>query len=284
MSEIDFRSRLIASTETRNSWLCVGLDPVKERLPENIPDSPAGVREFCTAIIEATAPYACAYKPNIAFFEALGRDGWDVLGEVIDAVPDDIPVILDAKRGDIGNTAERYAEAYYGVLDVDAVTVNPYMGWDAVKPFAEWPGKAAIVLCLTSNPAASEIQMMTVQEELYTPETALEMRYEPLYLQMARIIHGWGASCGLVVGATKASHLKDVRSVAPDEVLLIPGVGAQGGDLEKSVRYGSWEGGGGALINASRSILYASSGDDFAEAAAEAADELRSGIQDALQR
>ena len=207
---------------------------------------------------------------------------WRSLTDVLAAVPEDIPVILDAKRGDIGNTAERYAEAYYGGIGVDAVTVSPYMGWDAVKPFATWPGKAAIVLCLTSNASAAEVQMMTVQHEVFTPETALEIRYEPLFVQMARLVASWEGTCGLVVGATRSEHLTAVREVAPGNVLLIPGIGAQGGDLEQSIRLGSWEGGGGALINASRSVLYASSGSDYADAAARAAEDLRDQIRRVL--
>jgi orotidine-5'-phosphate decarboxylase len=258
----DFVKRLSATAATHESWLCVGIDPVMDRLPAGLPPTPAGMADFCCRIVETTAQYAATFKPNIAFFESLGEDGWSVLRDVVDAVPDDVPVILDAKRGDIGNTAERYAEAYYDVLGVDAVTINPYMGWDAVAPFATRPGKAAIVLCLTSNSSAGDFQ-------------ELEVDGEPLFIQVARKVSGWEGTCGLVVGATRSDQLRRVRDVAPDNVLLIPGVGAQGGDLEESIRYGSWSGGGGALINASRSILYASDGEDFADAAAMEADRLR---------
>lgn len=261
----DFIAKLTAAADKRDSWLCVGLDPACDRMPDGIPDTPAGVATFCERIVEATAPHAAAFKPNIAFFEALGGDGWSALNDVVRAVPDDIPVILDAKRGDIGNTAERYAEAYYGVLGVDAVTVSPYMGWDAVEPFATPPGKAAIVLCLTSNASAGEVQL-------------LEVDGEPLFVRMARTIASWEGTCGLVVGATRAEMIGRVREAAPDNMLLIPGIGAQGGDLEASVRNGAWEGGGGALINASRSILYASSGEDYAEAAEQEARRLREAL------
>lgn len=260
----DFITKLKKAAAKRDSWLCVGLDPVRERMPDGISEDASGIVTFCEQIIEATAPYAAAFKPNIAFFETLGREGWAALSEVCDAVPQDIPIILDAKRGDIGNTADRYAEAYYDILGVDAVTVNPYMGWDAVKPFATWPGKAAFVLCLTSNASASELQSLPIADE----------QCEPLFHRVARLVASWEGTCGLVVGATKAEHIAEVRKLAPNAPLLIPGVGAQGGDLAASVRNGAWKGGGGALINASRSILYASSEANFAEAAAREAERL----------
>lgn len=263
----DFTEKLTASAARSESWLCVGLDPVLDRLPEGVPRSASGIATFCASIVEATAPHAAAFKPNIAFFEALGADGWHALAETVQSIPDGIPVILDAKRGDIGNTAERYAEAYYGELGVDAVTVSPYMGWDAVLPFATWPGKAAFVLCLTSNPSAADIQLLQVESG--------NGGREPLFERMARLIASWEGTCGLVAGATRPEQIRAVRYAAPDAVLLIPGVGAQGGDLEASVREGSWEGGGGALINASRSILFASSGSDYASAAAAEAERLR---------
>jgi len=268
MSE-DFLTKLVTIAEEHSSWLCVGLDPVLERMPDGVPQTPSGIVQFCRNIIRTTARYAAAYKPNIAFFEALGRDSWHVLKDVLDAVPDSVPVILDAKRGDIGNTAERYAVAYYDRLGVDAVTVSPYMGWDAVKPFATWPGKAAFVLCLTSNASAPDIQL-------------LDIGGEPLFVRMARLIDSWEDTCGLVVGATRPEMITHVRDAAPRGVLLIPGIGAQGGDLEASVQRGSWSGGGGALINASRSILYASDGEDYAEAAAAEAARLREKIWRAL--
>jgi len=270
----DFLTKLKRAAAERDSWLCVGLDPVLERMPRGISKDAKGLVAFCQRIIEATAPFAATFKPNIAFFETLGRDGWSALSDVCDAVPSDIPVILDAKRGDIGNTAERYAEAYYDVLGVDAVTVNPYMGWDAVKPFATHPGKAAIVLCLTSNASAGELQFARIADDAN----------EPLFHRVARLVAQWEGTCGLVVGATKAEHVGVVRHLAPDNVLLIPGIGAQGGDLEASVRNGAWRGGGGALINASRSILFASSGEDFAEAAAREAKRLQEELARAQPR
>lgn len=262
MSALGFLTKLTNAAAANRSWLCVGLDPTKDRLPAGLPKTTAGVVQFCTEIIRATTPYAAAFKPNIAFFEALGVDAFVALKDVLDAVPGHIPVILDAKRGDIGTTAEQYAESYYGHFGVDAVTVNPYLGWDAVRPFAERKGKAAFVLCLTSNESAAQVQMLRVGSQ-------------PLFVHVARMVAAWPGTCGLVVGATKAAMLEQVRRAAPDPVILIPGVGAQGGDLEESVRLGSWPTGGGALITASRSILYASSDSDYAEAAARAAASLR---------
>jgi len=261
----DFVTMVNRSAQAHGSWLCVGLDPVVDKLPKGVPRKAAGVVEFCAQIIRATAPYACAFKPNIGFFEALGRDTFSALKDVIDAVPEGTPIILDAKRSDIGNTAEQYAAAYYDGLGVDAVTVSPYMGWDAVCPFAERPGKAAFVLCLTSNPSATEVQMLPVGGE-------------PLFVRVARMVSAWPGTCGLVVGATQGEMIRQVREASPGSLFLIPGVGAQGGDLEQSVRLGSWPSGGGALINVSRSLLYASGGPDYAEAAAEVASRTREEI------
>jgi len=259
---VDFLTKLTAAAKARGSWLCVGLDPVPDRLPNGVERTPAGIVEFCRKIVEATAGQVCAYKPNIAYFEALGADGWPALKDVIDAIPDDIPVILDAKRGDVGHTAERYAVAYYERLGVDAVTVNPYMGQDAVRPFGTWTGKGAFVLCLTSNDSAAEIQLLKADGV-------------PLFLHVARLANEWPGVCGLVVGATRADMMAEVRKIAPKKVLLVPGVGAQGGDLERSVRLGAWPDGGGVLVSASREVLYASSGKDYAAAALAAAERLR---------
>ena len=269
---VAFVDKVKAAASSRNSWLCVGLDPTLDRLPEGLPRTSAGVVRFCHGIVEATSASACAFKPNIAFFEALGSDGYSALKSVLNAVPDAVPVILDAKRGDIGNTARMYAEAYYGDLGVDAVTVSPYMGWDAVEPFAAWPGKAAFVLCLTSNASAGEMQMLRVGD-------AADDTPEPLFVRVARLAEGWGGSYGLVVGATRAEMIGRVRDVSPDAVLLVPGVGTQGGDLESSVRLGSCPQGGGAIVNASRSVLFASSGPDYATRAADVAEKIRQDIE-----
>ncbi len=253
-SNVDFLAKLKIAARTRGSWLCVGLDPIVEKLPACLPRSSTGVTAFCQRIIESTAPHACAFKPNIAFFEALGRDAFSVLEDVISSVPEDIPVILDAKRGDIGSTAHLYARSYFEKLGVDAVTLSPYLGWDAIEPFLRYPGKAVFVLCLTSNPSAAQIQMLPCEGE-------------PLYVRVARLVQSQNPSTGLVVGGTRPEQIGIVREICPESPFLIPGIGAQGGDLELSVRLGSWKTGGGALINASRAVLYTSNGEDFAEAA-----------------
>lgn len=200
----------------------------------------------------------CAYKPNIAFFEVLGESGWSTLKEVIDSIPEEVPVILDAKRGDIGNTARLYAQAYFRGLGVDAVTVNPYMGRDGINPFLGYAGKTVFILCLTSNPSSSDFQEKRIGER-------------PLYYQVATMANTLNrdGNCGLVLGATKPQQLRELRELCPDLAFLIPGVGAQGGDLESAVKHGSDHQGNLAIINISRAILYASKGEDFAKSARE---------------
>lgn len=250
-----FSGKLSEASFKARSFLCVGLDPDPRRLPEAVHGD---VRAFLREIISATSDLVCAYKPNIAFYEALGEEGWKVLRDTIRSVPDRIPVILDAKRADIGNTARMYAKAYFEDLGVDAVTVNPYMGYDAVEPFLAYG--AAFVLCATTNPSAGELQLLTVEGR-------------PLYIKVAEMAKRWaeGGEVGLVVGATDPEAVREVREVATDLPFLVPGVGAQGGDLEASVLAGMDEREGGVVINVSRAVLYASSGPDFADAAREAA-------------
>ena len=252
-----------ASASTRNqSMLCVGLDPQPDRLP--ISD----VRAFCRAIIHATEDLVCAYKPQAAFFEALGPDGWQILQDVIADVPAEIPVLLDAKRGDVPHTAQAYADACFDVLGADAVTVNPYLGADAVHPFLARPDRTAFILCRTSNAGAPDIQDLLVDGE-------------PLYLRVAALAREWSAphnNAGLVVGATYPSELAAVRKRCPRMPLLLPGVGAQQGDLRAAVQAGLDADGGGILVGASRSVLYASSGSDFAGAARAEAQRLRDAI------
>lgn len=248
-----FLNKLRGAVSLSNSFLCVGLDPDLRRLPEAVHGD---VRVFLREIISATSDLVCAYKPNIAFYEALGEEGWKVLRDTIRSIPDHIPVILDAKRADIGNTARMYAEAYFEDLGVDAVTVNPYMGYDAVEPFLAYG--AVFVLCATTNPSAGELQLLIVEGR-------------PLYLRVAEMATKWaeGGEVGLVVGAKDPEAVREVRKVASDLPFLVPGVGAQGGDLEASVRAG--KDGGGVVVNVSRAVLYTSSGQDFAGAAREAA-------------
>jgi len=261
---MDFLTRLSAAQARAGSVLCVGLDPDPDRLPEPLRDRPAmeAVRDFCLAITEATAEAACAFKPNLAFFEALGPDGWDVLTDVLAAVPDTHLVVLDGKRGDIGTTATCYAEALFDRLDADACTVAPYMGRDAVVPFLQRPGRCAFVLALTSNPSAADLQL-------------LEVGGEPLYRRVARVAVEAGVdqpgTAGLVVGATRPEQLSELRQAHPGTPFLVPGVGAQGGSADEVMEANA---GGPILVNASRSVLYASPGRDFAEAAGQEAARL----------
>ncbi|MCH7589060.1 MAG: orotidine-5'-phosphate decarboxylase [Chloroflexi bacterium] len=227
-----------------NSLLCVGLDPHPGFLSQN---NAAGARDFCFRIIEETAEVACAFKPNSAFFEAFGADGIKVLGDVIRAVPDGIPVILDAKRGDIASTAMAYAKAAFQVLGADALTINPYLGWDSVEPMIASPQHACFLLCKTSNPGSDDFQNQILESG------------EPLYIHFARHVaeKGTAGNVGLVVGATDPEALAAVREVAPDLWILAPGVGSQGGDLEQALRAGLRADGMGMLLPVSRSIAQA---------------------------
>ncbi|MCH8030995.1 MAG: orotidine-5'-phosphate decarboxylase [Bacteroidetes bacterium] len=261
---VSFLSKLHVAQTATGTVLCVGLDPDLARLPDSFHNDAEGVavREFCTSIVEATAPYACAFKPNLAFFEALGADGWQVLADVIEAIPDDRLIILDAKRGDIGNSAAKYAHALYAKLGGDAVTVAPYMGRDAIVPFLQDEERCAFVLAATSNPSAVEVQQLQVGDEL-------------LYKRVARMAVEAGVehpgTVGLVVGATRPELLAELRTEHPQTPFLVPGVGAQGGSAEAVLEANA---GGPVLINSSRGILYASRVADFAEAAGLAAQEL----------
>ena len=268
-----FLQRLEYISQTQHSLLCVGLDPDPTRLPAVVRAASDPVYAFCTQIIEATADLVCAFKPNIAFFEALGTTGLETLQHVIQAVPNNIPVILDAKRGDIGSTAKAYAHAVFDVLGVDAVTLNPYLGGDTLRPFLQYQNRGCILLCKTSNPGSADIQDLHLADG------------RPLYLEVARQTREmWNTSqnVGLVVGATYPTIIEEVRSVCPDLPFLIPGVGAQGGDLAATVRAAVTPEHQRAIINISRSVLYASSEDTFAEAARHEALQFRAAINNAL--
>src|ERR1700730_9347881 len=266
-----FIEKLLAASREHNSLLCVGLDPEPHLFPPQFLGEAAetSVVRFCHAIIEATAPYVCAFKPNIAFFEALGPDGMHVYREVVAAIPADIPVILDAKRGDIGNSARNYAAAVFDVLKCDAVTVNPYLGQDSVSPFLAYHDKGIFLLSRTSNPGARDFQDLLVRDE------DGEMR--PLYEIVARRVPTWNAAgnCGLVVGATYPEELRTVRTLCPEMPILVPGVGAQGGDLEAAVSAGIDAQRERAIIAVSRSIIYAGDDAGYAQAAAAEAQTLR---------
>jgi uridine monophosphate synthetase len=239
-----FFQRLKERAEGANSLLCVGLDPHPDLLPEHTADA---VYRFCLRLIKATSDAACAFKPNSAFFEAMGPEGMEALKKVIAAVPEGIPVILDAKRGDIASTARAYADAAFHVLGADAVTANPFLGRDSLEPLLEDDRFGVFMLCKTSNPSADEIQGRTVEGG------------EPLFIHLAQLAMGWHhpQNLGLVVGATDPLALEAVRSVAPDLWILAPGVGTQGGDLEAALRAGLGPDGLGMLISVSRSIARA---------------------------
>lgn len=255
-------------------FVCVGLDPVSSKIPESVFGREWNVTEavitFCEEIIYATRPYACAYKPNSAFFEALGEAGLKALQEVVAYANryTDAVTICDSKRGDIGNTNNGYVESVFDIMNADAITINPYLGKEANQPFLAREDKGIIVLCRTSNKGAGEFQDLWVNDE-------------PFYLRVARnVANVWNVNknCALVVGATCPEELKQVRKVAGDIPILIPGIGAQGGDLEASVRNGMDGNGQGFIINSSRGIIYADNSEDFAKAAGEAAKALNDEI------
>lgn len=267
-------------------FLCVGLDPEIERVPailRNTASDPLlALIEFTRRIIDATAEFACAFKPNSAFYEALGAEGSLALrGKIIAYIHEqhpDVPVILDAKRGDIGSTSAAYARATFDALDADAITLQPYLGAEALRPFLERADRGCFILCRTSNPGAGELQDLRVT----TSEAGTAGVSEPLYLYLARqVATTWNThgNCGLVVGATYPEELAAVRAAVGDLPILVPGIGAQGGDLAAVLRAGRDSRGQGLLISASRSILYASSGVDFADAARAEAQRLSDEIQ-----
>jgi orotidine-5'-phosphate decarboxylase len=253
-----FIEKLRAAQAANHSYVCVGLDPDVTKMPPMIGQSGHDILEFCNAIIDATADLVSAYKPNLAFFLAHGAVGIDVLRQVIAHVPPEIPTILDAKFGDIGNTAEQYADFAYQHLQVDAVTVSPYVGTEAVEPFIKPAEKLAFVLCRTSNIHGNEFQAWPNSESpLYRHVTE----------QMLRLSEEYPEQVGLVVGATQPDELKAVRMWAANLPFLVPGIGAQGGDLAAVVQNGITRDGIGPVINTGRTVLYASQGSDYAQAA-----------------
>ena len=258
------KAELVELIKRKKSFLCVGLDTDPEKLPESLKDDPDGVFEFNKAIIESTLPFAVSYKLNIAFYEAMGIEGWDILQRTIDLIPPrEALIIADAKRGDIGNTAARYGKAFFETLNCDAITVNPYMGEDSITPFLDYEGKWSIVLGLTSNVGAKDIELLKLEDGRYVFEAAME----------ATAKLGSSEQIMFVVGATQTEYLERIRKVAPDHFLLIPGIGAQGGQLTDLKMLLTPE--IGILVNSSRQIIYASSGEDFAEASATEAEKLQ---------
>ncbi len=257
-----FIEKLEKAAQKNNSLLCIGLDVDLNRIPQSILSKEDPIYIFNREIVNATKDLACAYKPNIAFYERYGIYGLSSLIKTIELIlTTDVAVILDAKRGDTGHSSAAYAESVFKVFKADATTVNPYLGHDSIEPFLEYRDKGIFVLCLTSNPGSRDFQV-------------------PLFKKVAKKVKEWNryGNCGLVVGATRTTELKEIREMDDEMPILIPGVGAQRGDLKASVKYGVNKRGLRAVINSSRSIIYASKEDNFAEAARQAARSLRDAI------
>jgi len=267
---MNFIEKLTKAAKKNKSLLCVGLDPDPALIPDNI-----SVLDFNKAIVDVTADLVCAYKLNLAFYEALDDRGLEALRGTIRHIPGDIPVIGDAKRGDIGNTAKAYAKSIFSNFDFDATTVNPYLGFDSVEPFIQYRDRGVFILCRTSNAGATDFQSLLCE---------VEGSHQPLFEIVAQKVSQWNTygNLGLVVGATYPEELKQIRQNHPDMPLLIPGIGAQGGELSLAVRYGVDKQGQKAIINSSRQILYASRDKDFASASRQAAAELRDQINQYL--
>ena len=255
------KQQLFEQIKAKKSFLCVGLDTDIQKIPEFLTaDNNDSIFRFNQAIVDATADYCVAYKPNLAFYESLGLEGWQALEKTVDYIREKYPeqfIIADAKRGDIGNTSSMYARTFFSTMDFDAVTVAPYMGEDSVTPFLSYENKWVILLALTSNKGAFDFQFT---EDAQTGEQLFE--------KVLKTSQQWANTDNLmyVVGATRADMLLEVRKLVPDHFLLVPGVGAQGGSLQEVAKYGMNES-CGLLVNSSRQIIYASSGKDFAEAA-----------------
>lgn len=254
--------------DKNKSMICLGLDLDPKRMPVEYTKSTKGMYDFVMEIIEATSDMVCAYKPNLAFYENRGAEGISLLTSIVEHMPEEVVIILDGKRGDIGNTASFYAEAMYRRWKADWVTLSPYMGYDSMRPFLEYEDKGIFVLCLTSNTGSKDFQHLIIEGK-------------PLYQVVAEKVAYWNKdnNCGLVVGATQPEHLKELRTIAENMPLLIPGVGAQGGSLEKAAVYGTDNFQKLAVINVCRSVLYASAGEDFAQKAREELQKLNDTVK-----
>ena len=269
MNTSGFLQKLEAAITTSDSLVCVGLDPEIERFPQSLRNNTRAIFDFNRAIVDATADLVCAYKPQIAHYAAVGAEDQlqDTIRYIRERAPG-VPIILDSKRGDIGSTAEKYAREAFERYSADAVTVNPYLGRDSVEPFLAYADKGVVILCRTSNAGARELQ-------------DLEVGGRKLYQIVAdKVANEWNSrgNCLLVVGATYPAELADIRARTGAMTFLVPGIGAQGGDVEKAVQSGRRPDGRGLVINSSRGILYASSGEDFAAAARRATLELRAAV------
>lgn len=265
------KEELFKQIQKKESFLCIGLDTDLQKIPTHLLDLEDPVFEFNKQIIDATNDLCVAYKPNIAFYESMGAKGWASLQKTLDYIPKDIFTIADAKRGDIGNTSKMYAKTFFDTYNFDSVTVAPYMGSDSVTPFLDFEGKWVIVLALTSNQGGLDFQMIKDSEGIM------------LYQKVLEKVQTYGQNIMFVVGATRAEALKEVRDIAPNNFLLVPGVGAQGGSLEEVAKYGMNEH-CGLLVNSSRGIIYASSSKDFATAARQKALELQLSMSEMLKK
>lgn len=264
-----FKDKLLRAAISNKSWLCVGLDPDPAKMPSVISRDIGGIEVFLKAIIDSTSDLVCAYKPNSAFFEIYGGPGFELLKRVIEYIPENIPIILDAKRADIGNTSKMYARAAFDYLGADAITVNPYLGHDSLKPFLDYADKGVIILCVTSNPSSTDFQKQALGK--------IPANYTMLYEKVASLACQWNTNgnVGLVVGATSPAELAAVRKLVGEDIpILIPGVGAQGGELASALNFGANSSGKLAIINVSRSVIYASGDSDYATRAKDAALDL----------
>ncbi|HVD98131.1 MAG TPA: orotidine-5'-phosphate decarboxylase [Cytophagaceae bacterium] len=268
------KQELVSLIRQKKSYLCVGLDTDIKKIPSFLLKEKDPVFEFNKRIIDATHHYAVAYKPNIAFYEALGARGWESLEKTLAYIPKDIFTIADAKRGDIGNTSGLYARAFFENMNFDSITVAPYMGEDSVSPFLEFKDKWAIILALTSNAGSRDFQILKTGED-----------QEELFIKVLKAARQWGNDSNImfVVGATKAELFATIRKYAPDHFLLVPGVGAQGGDLGAVSQYGMNKD-CGLLVNSSRAIIYASSDESFAQAAAKEAKKVQQEMEGYLEK
>jgi len=266
------KAELFSRIQKKSSFLCVGLDADIQKIPAHLKSEKDPIFTFCKEIIEQTADFAVAYKPNIAFFEALGPQGWETLQKVNELIPKDIFTIADAKRGDIGNTSKLYAKAFFEKMDFDSVTVAPYMGVDSVTPFLEFENKWVILLALTSNAGSMDFQLIK-------DETG-----KPLYQSVLEKSQQWGDSDNMmyVVGATRGELIGEVRKVVPDHFFLVPGVGAQGGSLADVAKYGM-NSSCGLLVNSSRGIIYASQDENFGKSARSEAQKLQEEMSNLLE-
>ncbi|MDD8017661.1 MAG: orotidine-5'-phosphate decarboxylase [Bacteroidota bacterium] len=264
---MSFTKRIISIQKKSNSLLCVGLDTDQKKIPSHLQSKKSGMLEFNKQIINATKDFACAYKINFAFYEALGKEGWTIVEKTRASIPSSIITIADAKRGDIGNSSAYYANAILNEMGFDSITVAPYMGKDSVQPFLQWENKGVFLLALTSNEGALDFQYKKIgKKRLFEEVVAQSQQWTDKQ------------NLGFVVGATKTKDIQSVRKLAPAAPFLVPGVGTQGGNIDDVIKYGCTNDGFGVVINASRSVLYASSGKDFADVAGKETERLKNEI------